>query len=74
MDFLRRDQISHRGFERLVPHPVLNGADIEARPERARRERRSKCLQVEFGGVEACAFFHGLAVVEHVVFPIPSWR
>ena len=33
--FLRRDQISHRGFERLVPHPVLNGADIETCSERA---------------------------------------
>jgi len=32
---LRRDQISHRSFERLVPHPVLNSADIESCPEGA---------------------------------------
>jgi hypothetical protein len=35
MYFLRWDQISHRGFERLVPHPVLYSADVEAGPERA---------------------------------------
>jgi hypothetical protein len=58
--FLRWDQISHRGFERLVPHPVLDGADIEAGPERARCVRRSKCLQIEFGRIEPRAFCHAL--------------
>ena len=58
--FLRRDQISHRGFERLVPHPVLYGADVEAGPERPRSVRRSECLQVEFGRIEPRAFCHAL--------------
>ena len=69
--FLRGDQVSHRRLKRFVSHPVLYGADIEARPERARRERRSERLQIEFGRVEPGACRNRLAVVKHVVFPIP---
>ena len=46
MYFLRWDQISHRRFERLVPHPVLYGADIETGP----------VVSINRARLSACAF------------------
>ena len=66
--------IAHRGFERLVAHPVLYGARIKTGSQHACRVRGAECLQIKFVDVEVCALRDVLALVEHVKVAIARGR
>jgi len=74
VNFFRRDQIPHGRLERFVPHPVLNRADVEPRPEGSRSIGRTKCLEIELRLVQSGTLGNSLTVVKHVVLAISCRR
>src|SRR2546425_1008623 len=74
MYFSGRRQIPHGRFERFVPHPMLNGAWIEASTEHPRGVRRSECFQIELLHVHLREFGDRFAFVEHVLIVIARRR
>ena len=57
-----------------MPHPVLYRAHIESGAEHARGIRRAKGLQVESCGRNTRPLRDRFAVIEHVLFAVPSGR
>jgi hypothetical protein len=50
------NQVAHRGFQRLVPHPVLNSSYVEILTQHPCRISGSKCLQIEPAGSRPARF------------------
>ena len=55
MNIRRGRQITHGRFLRLVPHPVLDSADVETPPEHAGGVGGPEGLQIEFFSIETSA-------------------
>ena len=68
----RGRQITHRRFQRLVPHPVLDGSYVEAPPKHPGGIRGPKGLQIEFFGIETGALSDQFAAPQKILFPIPG--
>lgn len=73
MNIRCRRQIAHGRFQGLVPHPVLDGSDVETTPKHAGGVRGPEGLQIEFFGIEIGAFRDQFAASQEILFPIPSW-
>ena len=71
---LRRRQVPHGGFERLVSHPVLHGADIKTGAQHPRGVGGAEGLEVEFLFVQTGAERHRFALVEQMIFAIAGRR
>ena len=70
MNIRRGRQITHRRFQGLVTHPVLDGPYVETPPKHARGIRGPEGLQIEFFGIEAGAFSDQFAASQEILFTI----
>ena len=73
MNIWRGRQITHGRFQRLVPHPVLDGSYVETPPEHAGGIRGSKGLQIEFFRIETGALSDQFTASQEILFPIAGW-
>ena len=64
-------QVAHGRLQGLVPHPVLDGSDVETPPKHAGGIRGPEGLQIEFFGIEAGAFRDQFAAPQEILFPFP---
>ena len=70
MNVRRGRQITHGRFQGLVPHPVLDGSDVETPPKHAGGIRGPEGLQIEVFGIKAGAFSDKFAASQEILFPI----
>jgi hypothetical protein len=67
------NQVAHRGFQRFVPHPVLNSPYIKTLTQHPRCVSGSKGLQIERRRIETGSLGDGLAEMQHILFAIAGW-
>jgi hypothetical protein len=68
----RGNQIPHCSFERLMAHPMLHCANVEALAEHSSRVCGTKSLEIELRRVETRTLRNGFAAIEHVLLSISS--
>jgi len=67
-------QITHRRFERLVPQPMLDRANVEPLAEHPCRAGGTKSLKIELRWIEARSLRDGLTAIERMLLAISGGR
>ena len=74
MNIFCGSQIPHRGFQRLVSHPMLYGARIKTGSEHARRVCGPECFEIEPFGIQFRSLSDVFAFVQEVKLTIATRR
>jgi hypothetical protein len=65
-------QVAHGALYVGMPEPLLDGAQIHARPKATGRKGRSELMEPEVSRVELCTFRYGFQAVEKVQFRLAA--